>query len=73
MTNFKDHLISAGITFVATFFLVMSFTISDVNFAWTKESIQATIVAAVIAATRSLAKVIYELCYQLLKKKDINN
>lgn len=73
MTNFKDHLISAGITFVATFFLMMSLTISNTNFTWTKESIQAGVVAATVAATRSLAKIIYELCSELLSKKDINN
>lgn len=69
MTNLKDHLISAGITFIAAFFLVMGLTISDPGFTWSKESFQALVVSATIAATRSLAKIIYELCSELLAKK----
>lgn len=68
-TTFKEHLISAVITFVATFFLMMSLMISDANFTWSKESFQALVVACAISATRTVAKIIYELCSQLLSKK----
>jgi len=70
MTSLKEHLISAGITFTATFFTVIGFTLSQPNFTFSKEALVATIVAGLIAAVRSLAKVIYEVSSSIVVEKN---
>lgn len=67
----KRHLVSLGITFVATFFLVMSFEISDPDFVFSAISIRALAMSALIAGARAVAKIVYELCYDLLSKKKV--
>lgn len=65
----KRHLVSAGITFVATFFLVVGFELSSPDFVFTKVALQTVAVSALVAGTRALAKVIYECSLELLSKK----
>lgn len=64
----KRHLISLAITFVATFFLVMSFEISDPAFVFTATSLKVLALSALIAGARAVAKIIYEIAYSLLSK-----
>lgn len=63
------HLISLGITFVATFFLVMSFEVTSPNFVFSAMTIKVVALSGLIAASRSVAKIIYELCYNFLSTK----
>lgn len=65
----KRHLISLGLTFVATFFLYVGLMIKDDAFIFTTTALQGIFVGGVIAATRAIAKVIYEICYDLLSVK----
>jgi hypothetical protein len=69
MKTFYRHLISAGITFIATFFLVVGFAISQDTFVFSKDALMAVIASAMAAAARALGKIIYELCYTLLSAK----
>ena len=68
--NIKRHLISLGITFVASFFLVVGFQLSDPNFVFTIVAIKAVVLSGLIAATRAVAKIVYEICYNLLSTKE---
>ena len=65
----KRHLISSGITFVATFFLVVSFAIGSDDFVFSKSSFVALVISGLIAGTRAVAKIIYEIAYNLLSSK----
>lgn len=69
MNTFYRHLISAGITFVATFFLVAGLAISQENFILSKEALVLVAVSAMTAAARALGKIVYEFCYTLLSAK----
>ncbi len=68
--NIKRHLISATITFLATFFLVVAFALKDDTFVITKTSIQAVLFSGIVAGVRAVSKVVYELCYSLLSTKE---
>jgi hypothetical protein len=68
--NIKRHLISLAITFVATFLLVVCFQISSDEFVFSKTSLVALALSGLIAGTRAVAKIIYELAYNLLSSKN---
>ena len=67
--HIKRHLISAGITFVATFFLIFSFGIGSDSFTFSKDALLALAGSALVAGVRALAKIIYEVAYDILQTK----
>jgi len=70
MTNYalKRHMISIGITFVSTFFLVISFEIGNPDFVFSTDAIKVVALSGITAGARAVGKMIYELCYSLLNK-----
>jgi len=62
----KKHLISAAITFVATFAFFFCGMIVNSDFNFSKDAFYAASLGALIAAVRALAKIIYEAAAQLL-------
>jgi len=66
----KRHLISAGVTFVATFAVIFSAGIMDINFIFDKVSITALLGGALMAAVRAVAKIIREVSLSLLSNKE---
>ena len=69
--KFKRHIISAGVTFVGTFLMTASVLIGADGFAFSKASLAAAIIGAVITATRAVTKVIYEIGAELVSKKKV--
>jgi hypothetical protein len=67
--DFKRHLISLGITFVATFLLVTGLAMSQDNFVFSKDAVIITVLSAASAGARAVAKIVYELCYSFLSTK----
>jgi hypothetical protein len=47
----------------------MSFSIADPNFVFTTDSLKALMISSLIAGARAVAKVIYEISYNLLSNK----
>lgn len=60
MKKFKQHLISASLTFSTVFFLTIALAINVPEFQFNKQSIVAIALAGVIAGVRALAKFIVE-------------
>ncbi len=69
MKTFNEHIESALITFVAMFFMMLSITISDPAFTFTKEALGSAVVAAIFAAVRALALVIVDLAKAILNRR----
>jgi hypothetical protein len=63
------HLISAGITFVATFFLIFALGLGEETFTFSKDAVVALAGSALVAGVRALAKIIYEIAYDILNTK----
>ena len=68
--DIKRHLISAGITFIATFVMMICAFISADNFVFSKTTILAGIVGAIFTASRASVKIIYEVCVMLTSKEE---
>lgn len=68
ITTFKRHIVSLLVTFVATFLLVISFEISDPDFVFSTTTLRVLALSGLIAGARSVAKIVYEIVYDLLKK-----
>lgn len=64
----KRHLVSLVVTFVATFLLVISFEISNPDFNFSLDALRVLAVSGIVAGARSVAKIVYEVVYDLLKK-----
>lgn len=65
----KRHVISLGITFLASFFLVVSFAVMSDQFTFSVAAIKSIAIAGLIAGSRAVAKIVYELCYNYLSNK----
>ena len=59
---------SAGITFVTTFILVITFEIGQESFVFSQDSIVALVVSGLVASARAVARIVYDLVKALMKK-----
>lgn len=59
-STFKEHLISAGVTFGSTFLTVFSLEIVNTSFSFSREALLSLSLAAVVAGVRSVAKLFLE-------------
>jgi hypothetical protein len=64
----KEILESAGITFVATFLLVVSLEIGQDNFVFSQDSLLALVISGLVASTRAVARIIYNIVKEYVKK-----
>lgn len=64
----KEILESAGITFVATFLLVVSLEIGQDNFVFSQDSLLALVISGLVASTRAVARIIYDIVKEYVKK-----
>lgn len=62
----KRHLISAAITFVATFAMAFCSLITDGTFMFNKVTLYAAVLAALTTAVRAVAKFIFEWASSVL-------
>ena len=60
----KRYAISIGITFVSSFFLIVSFELSNPEFAFTVSGIKIVVLAGIAAGSRAVFKLIYEIASQ---------
>ncbi len=67
--DLKRHAISAGITFVATFAFFFFGLVATESFKFSWDALYAASLGAFIAATRAVAKIIYEWAAELLSSK----
>lgn len=75
MSDFKQHVISFLLTFVASFFVVFGGIIANSDAALSKETIVAALIAGILSASRTVAKVIQEYSAlwltRFLSKKEV--
>lgn len=60
MSNLKQHILSALVTFVTVFAVTIAFAIQVPDFSFTKESLIAVSLAGITAGVRAVAKFITE-------------
>jgi hypothetical protein len=65
--DLKRHAISALITFVATFLLVVSFELKNPEFIFSTYSLKALVLSGLIAGVRAVAKIVYESVREYVK------
>ena len=65
-STLKQHLISAGLTFVSVFLVTIAFAVANTSFTFSKEALLSLAVSAIIAGVRGVAKLIIE-CYTATK------
>lgn len=65
----KDHLISAVLTFVSTFLLFFCGLVMTESFKFSWDALYAAILGGLSAATRAIAKILYEQAVEFLSSR----
>lgn len=68
--NIKRHLISAAITFVATFLFFFCGLVMTEQFKFTWDALYAASLGGFIAGARAVAKIIYEVAGEVLSSEE---
>ena len=68
-TTIKRYLISSLVTFLGSFFLVTGGIMMEQDFMFTKAAIIAATFSGLMVGARAVAKIVYEVGYDLLSAK----
>lgn len=64
--NIKRHLISASLTFTATFAFFFFGLVANETFTFSKDAIYAAVIGGMLAGVRAVAKIIFEWASEFL-------
>ena len=56
--TFKEHLVSAGVTFITAFVSIIALSLQSPDFQYSKSSIVALGISAIVVGIRALAKLV---------------
>jgi len=68
--NIKRYLVSSGVTFLGSFFLIVGGTMMQDDFVFTKTAVYAATFSGLMVGARAVAKIVYEIGYDLLSTKE---